>query len=760
MLGAFGHVDLGAACCGHPIVSIRFKLTLLVMAVLAPTLIASLLAIGYVYQDQRVRVAQSMRETTRALALAVDRDIAQRNAIIRTLSSVPSLSLADLERFYTTARDVADSWENSIILVDTQGQQLLNTRMPFGAELPHTPFLATPLDDPAAEFDVTNLYMAPIGKQYSFSVRRPIYIDGTLRYFLSMGSFANQINEVLVDQNLPKGWLGTVVDGSGRIVARNISPEAFIGKHVTGPIAEALGGSEEGFRETVSLDGIPLLSFYARSPESGWSVIIGLPISEVRQSAVQAMTVVGVFALLLIGVATLLAFWVGRRITRPLRMLDATAQAMGRGEAVHPASTGMSEIDRTAAVLAQASERIQNASAEMSARVAAAVEQVERSQKAMQQTQKLEALGRLTGGIAHDFNNLLQTLTIGLQLADMASSDPRAKKAIEACNKSVVRGTKLTRQLMAFGRHKVEETRHVDLRQLIVEMGDLLDGALPGRIGLTLELPERPWPVFIDPLQCELAVLNLVFNARDAMPRGGKVTLSLAQRALAEGEIEGLAAGAYAELCIVDSGEGMSEEVMSKAFEPFFTTKNVGEGTGLGLAQVYGFASQAHGTVLLQSAPGEGTRVRVLLPMSQEEGSVPLEAGAGPRPDVHSARVLLVDDDPLVRDVVAPALRELGFRVEVVGNADEALQRYRERRGGAGKPRFDIVFSDIVMPGTLDGIGLAQALREQEPNLPIVLATGYTERAPSDYGFTVLSKPYDVQTLVEALRAELARTAR
>lgn len=757
MLGAFGHLDLVAACCGRLIVSIRFKLTLLVMAVLAPTLIASLLAIGYVYQDQRVRVAQSMRETTRALALAVDREVAQRNAIIRTLGSVPSLSLDDLQRFYMTARDVADSWENSIILSDTQGQQLLNTRMPYGAELPHTPFLAFPLDDPTAEFDVTDLYMAPIGRQYSFSVRRPIYIDGKLRYFLSMGSFASQINDVLMEQSLPKGWLGTVVDGSGRVVARNIAPDAFVGKPTTGPISEVLGVSQEGFQETVSLDGVALLSFYARAPVSGWSVIIGLPVSEVRQGAVRAMTVVGVVALLLIGVATLLAFWVGRRITRPLRMLDATAQAMGRGEAVQAASTGMSEIDRTATVLAQASERIQNASAEMSARVAAAVEQVERSQKAMQQTQKLEALGRLTGGIAHDFNNLLQTLTIGLQLADMASTDPRAKKAIDACNKSVVRGTKLTRQLMAFGRHKVEETRQVDLRQLIVDMGDLLDGALPSRIGLTLELPEQPWPVFLDPLQCELAVLNLVFNARDAMPRGGKVNISLVAQTLGEGEIAGLAAGAYADLCIADNGEGMSEEVMSKAFEPFFTTKSVGEGTGLGLAQVYGFASQAQGTVLLHSAPGAGTRVRVLLPLSRVEGSVVAAPASAPLRNASATRVLLVDDDPLVREVVAPALREVGFTVEVVGNADEALQRYRERRGGEGKPRFDIVFSDIIMPGKLDGIGLALALREQEPSLPIVLATGYTERAPADYGFTVLSKPYDVETLVAALWAELGK---
>jgi signal transduction histidine kinase/ActR/RegA family two-component response regulator len=736
------------------IVSIRSRLVLLVLAVLAPTLIAASLAIVYVYSQQLGRLEQGMREATRALALALDRDIARRDAIIATLAVSPALARGDFDEFYEQAKRVVPNWDNSIILVDPSGRQVLNTRIPLGQPLPTTPELASPLA--RTHFDVSGLYRAPLGNQWSFSVRRPVYVDGRLVYFIAMGSFASQIDQVLTDQGLPDSWLGTVMDARLNIVARSRNLARFIGAKPTGPLAERVAADSDGFLETVSLDGTSLLSFFSEAPTSGWTVVIGVPLEEIHHSVYGAMFGVGVGALLLIGIATALAFGAGRTITRPLRLLDAAAQALGRGEVPAPQLTGLAETDRTAAVLAEAGARIHNANAEMAAQVAAAVDKAERSLKALQQGQKLEALGRLTGGIAHDFNNLLQTLTIGLQVVDMAATEPRAKKALEACQRSVERGTRLTRQLMAFGRYKVDEIRQVDLRELLLGMGDLLDGALPSRIELRLELPERPWPVVLDPLQCELAVLNIVFNARDAMPGGGRLVIALAQRQLADQEIDGVAGGACAELSIADNGHGMSEEVMARVFEPFFTTKEVGEGTGLGLAQVYGFASQSGGKVLLESTPNVGTRVALLLPLASAAEAAPAQQSLDLVHLGHSARVLLVDDDTLVRDVVVPALREMGYVVEIAGSADAALSLYRQSLARPPEERFDIVFSDIVMPGELDGIGLALELRTLTPDLPILLATGYSERAPADYGFTVLSKPYDIAMLVEALRNELA----
>lgn len=739
--------------------SIRAKLITLVIAILAPTLLASTFAIYYVYQDQRSKVEESMRATTRALSLAVDRDLLRRDAIISTLAISPSLERNDLEAFYKHARRITQTWENSIILFDLDGQQLINTRRPFGADLPHSinaEINATDFNKPLL---VSGLYVAPVGKEYSFAVRRPVFRDGQVAYFIAMGSFASQMDTVLKEQQLPQSWLGVIMDSKAQVVTRSSRPQDFVGRQASGPLMDRLMVDSEGFLDSVSLEGMPMRSFFSKAPLSEWSVVIGLPRAEIQRTAIHASIAVIVGSLILLGCAILLAFWMGRRIAQPLRLLDQTAQALGRGEAIKPIATGMIETDRTASVLAKASEEIQSANAKMNQRVDEAVAQAERSQKALLQGQKLESLGRLTGGIAHDFNNLLQTLTMGLALAEKSATTPRAQKAIEACSRSVERGTKLTRQLMAFSRSRVDEARTVDLRTVLMGMSDLLDGALPSRIRLTLEIPDQSWSVFLDPLQCELAVLNMVFNSRDAMPDGGEITVSLVRKVIQTGEVEGLAGGEYVALCVKDNGHGMSEDVQAKAMEPFFTTKEVGQGTGLGLAQVYGFARQARGTVLIESAVGVGTTLTILLPLGEAVLIEHQEAASDSVLPAASARVLLVDDDEQVREVVGPMLEELGFEVTTAANADEALQRYETMLSGSPSVRPNIIFSDIIMPGRLDGVGLALALRERDPGLPIVLATGYTEHAVKDYGFKVLSKPYDLKTLAQTLRDELDRSA-
>jgi signal transduction histidine kinase/ActR/RegA family two-component response regulator len=700
-----------------------------------------------------------MRATTRALSLAIDRDLLRRDAIISTLAISPSLERNDLEAFYNHARRITQTRENSIILFDLDGQQLINTRRPFGADLPHGIHTEVSAADFNKPLIVSDLYVAPVAKEYSFAVRRPVFRNGELTYFIAMGSFASQMDAVLSEQQLPLGWLGVVMDSSAQVVTRNIRPQEFVGRQAAGPLLDQLTVDNEGFLDSVSLEGVPMRSFFSKAPLSGWSVVIGLPRAEIQRAAIHASIAVIVGSLILLGCAILLAFWMGRRIAQPLRLLEQTAQALGRGEVIKPIATGMVETDNTACVLAKASEEIQSANAKMAQRVEEAVAQAERSQKALLQGQKLESLGRLTGGIAHDFNNLLQTLTMGLELAEMSATTPRAKKAIEACSRSVERGTKLTRQLMAFSRSRVDEARTVDLRTVMTGMEDLLDGALPSRITLTLEIPDQSWSVFIDPLQCELAVLNMVFNSRDAMPEGGEITVSLSRRVIQTGEIEGLARGEYIALCVKDNGHGMSEEVQAKAMEPFFTTKEVGQGTGLGLAQVYGFARQARGTVLIESTVGVGTTLTIMLPMDEAVLIEHQETASDTVVPAASARVLLVDDDEQVREVVGPMLEELGFDVITASNADEALQRYEEMLSGSTSIRPNIIFSDIIMPGRLDGVGLALALRQRDPGLPIVLATGYTEHAVKDYGFKVLSKPYDLKTLAQTLRDELDRSA-
>ncbi len=391
----------------------------------------------------------------------------------------------------------------------------------------------------------------------------------------------------------------------------------------------------------------------------------------------------------------------------------------------------MDETDRTAQVLAQASTTIHRSSQEMAERVEEAVAQAERSHRALLQGQKLEALGNLTAGISHEFNNLLQSMTVGLQLADMLSPNPRAKRAIEACQRSAQRATRLTRHLMTFSRNRTGDVEQVDLRALILGMHELLTGALPNNVVLQLDLPDRPWPAALDPVQCELAILNLAINARDAMPDGGP----------------SLGAKTYLAVDVLDTGCGMSKEVQARVFEPFFTTKAIGEGTGLGLAQVYGFAHQSGGAVAIDSEVGRGTRVRLLLPRVEHRSEPAGPVQKAPERANRTTRVLLVDDDAEVREVVMSMLEELGYLVDEAQDADSALARLADDT----RPPIDVLLSDIVMPGRLDGVGLAAETQGQYPELPIILATGYTERLAAEHGLRVLAKPFTSQTLAEAL---------
>lgn len=380
---------------------------------------------------------------------------------------------------------------------------------------------------------------------------------------------------------------------------------------------------------------------------------------------------------------------------------------------------------------------------------------LEETRKALHQSQKLEALGRLTGGIAHDFNNVLQTLTTGIQLALFSVREARLKSSLEACQRAVERGMELTRQLLVFGRVQEANVKTVNLEQKIKGIVPLLRGALPSHIQFNLRVAEDLWPARIDPLQFELALLNLAVNARDAMPDGGQFRIDAhnQRRKPASDDPDAIEPGDYIELLISDTGEGMSKEVLAKALDPFFTTKVVGKGSGMGLAQAYGFARQMGGTLSLASEPGQGVQVSILLPRAPEEAPAqavkPATSGLTPR---GQGNILFVEDDPLVRETVCPALEAAGFEVTVADNGADALRMLE-----SGQP-IDLLFSDIVMPGEIGGIELAGLVQERFPAIRIILATGYSERRISSPHIRTLAKPYDIATLVDAINDALLAT--
>lgn len=379
-----------------------------------------------------------------------------------------------------------------------------------------------------------------------------------------------------------------------------------------------------------------------------------------------------------------------------------------------------------------------------------------RVEAALEEARRLESLGRLTGGVAHDFNNVLQVISgseILIRLAHGSGIDPRVRRALESIHRAAERGASLTQRLLAYARRQPLANVTLDLAAHLRATADLLLRSLGQSVELELSVPHGLWQVEADPSQLDAAILNIAGNARDAMPDGGRLVLAACNARLPDPGLAeaGQLAGEYVCLSFTDEGAGMSEEEARQAFEPFYTTKAVGKGTGLGLSQVYGFAIQSGGQAFIRREAA-GTKIGLLLPRSTAAVAAP-EAGAVPDAagDLAGIRLLCVDDDQDVVDSTLALLQGLGASVTLAHNADAALER--------DLAYFDLVLSDVMMPGSMDGIGLARRLNLHHPELPVVLCSGYMlepERLQS-LRAEFLRKPYGLTELVDAIRRALKR---
>ncbi|MEJ0061294.1 MAG: ATP-binding protein [Terricaulis sp.] len=377
------------------------------------------------------------------------------------------------------------------------------------------------------------------------------------------------------------------------------------------------------------------------------------------------------------------------------------------------------------------------------------IEERERAEEALLQSRKMEAIGQLTGGIAHDFNNLLMVVISGLRLLERHDDPERRVKTMEAMRQAVERGAGLTRQLLAFSRRQTLRLEAVDVARQLTGMRELLERSLRADILVEMMLPDGLWPVKTDPAQLELAVLNLAVNARDAMPKGGVITISAANvtRRVPGGDSE------FVEITVRDTGFGIPPELMDRVFEPYFTTKQTGQGTGLGLSQVYGFVSQSGGAVRMESVVNQGTSIALALPRSDVEAAAP----APVTPKVETPKremgesVLVVEDDDHVAAFVNDMLTQLGYKPTRVSNANAALGALANER------EFNLVFSDIVMPGGMNGIELAREIRRLHPRLPIVMTTGFSGGPAEAPEFPLLRKPYQMEDLERVIGAALAQ---
>ena len=362
-----------------------------------------------------------------------------------------------------------------------------------------------------------------------------------------------------------------------------------------------------------------------------------------------------------------------------------------------------------------------------------------REQLAM--AQKMEAIGKLTGGIAHDFNNLLMIIGGNAQIFKRLL-DPKLPSAIEAIQTAAKHGESLTRQLLTFSRRQHLSPTVLDATQCIRDLRPMIQSSLRGNIVYHEKIGTDVLPVKVDQAELELSIVNIAVNARDAMPNGGTFTISVGHAPATEELDVDKREGAFVAIAFSDSGTGIPPNLLSKIFDPFFTTKEVGKGSGLGLSQVYGFAHQAGGTVKAESTVGQGTTITVYLPLSSKQEIATKEMSARDNAHVQRPTVLVVDDSAEVAQVTSSLFEHLGFKTVYRDSADGALKLLE------GGTKFDLVFSDIVMPGAIDGVGLAREIRTRYSDLPVILTTGYSDAAqaaPPD--LPILRKPFDADSL-------------
>lgn len=730
----------------HP-VSIKTRLLLLVLSVVLPAGAAGLWMIGQTYASERTARERSLEDTSRAMSVLIGRELEQRAAVARVLAqsrvldSAPELAPAQLEAFEQQAQRA---------LAGTGGWIEL-----YGAdrELLHT---ARPSDRPSAPAAPRALLTGqrfgplvadPSSGQWGASVVVPVERNGRTLLNLALMLRPDELQRVVDEMRLPTDRVAAVLDPNGNVVARHPARAARPGDSAPAALRAMLAEQRSGLFRDVPWDGTAHAGYLSTGLQ-GWSFLAGMPHQEFVQGIPRQVWVVGLALVLLLGVALLGALWVARRIEQPVASLKQAADRLSAGLPVRAEPTGIAECDDVAVALADASIKMRHAREDLEYQVATAVEQTREAEQRVSHSRRVEALGRLTGGFAHDFNNLLGVISNSAHLIQRASDAPELHVPVNATLRAVDAGSRLTENLLRFAGRQAVQPKMLDLRRFLPELQELVQSVLGPRIELKVSVAADTPAVTVDASELELALINLALNTREATQRGGHAWIEA--RATLPDETRGMPGERYALIAFSDDGRGVDASVAERAFEPFVTTKSIGQGAGLGLAQVHGFCVQAGGSAHLASTPGHGTTVTMTLPTAHA-GSDAVRPRARVQRQLDGLRVLLVEDHEQLGDVTAGLLATYGCVVSRAGTASEALAILDDPA-----QRFDIVLSDIVMPGKMDGIAMARTIQKRWPDLPVVLNSGYTSAQGAAHDFAVLRKPCTPETLIEALQSALA----
>jgi signal transduction histidine kinase/ActR/RegA family two-component response regulator len=714
-------------------------------------------------KDQALRLV-------RLVAMEQARVIEGAHQLLTALSKAPSVRNGDAPACSAFLGDLSGAYKQyaSFMSIDLTGRSVCvgggGTPGGFFGDRPYFKLALANRGFVLGEYDVD----AAVRRKVIY-LAQPYYgPEGKIAGVVAAGLSLDWLNGELARNPLPPKATVSAVDREGTIIARYPGQDRFVGTKIPGQSHSYMLSGGAGVQEALGFDGIARIYSYAPLPDGppGLTLSVGLDKSEVLKG-IEAENRRDILVIAGSSILALLLAGVGARIfiSRPIKTLLDTAEHWRQGDLTVrvPCPETRSEFGRLGSAFNDMAVAVVNREQELERRVQERTEALKQAMEArhaaeaaLLESRKMETVGRLTGGVAHDFNNILAAVVGNIELACARLGPSDAKLPwLNAAMQSANRGAALVQQLLAFARRQNLRPQAVDLNRHIGNSLDMLQRLLRSDVRVQAKLAPGAWLVRVDSSQLEAALLNLAINARDAMPHGGTLRLETANVTLSNNS-GGLGLnGDFVAITVADTGTGIPPDVLEKVFEPFFTTKAIGAGSGLGLSMVQGFAQQSSGAVSIDSQVGRGTTVTLYLPRT-------FEALRPPHVEAEDAiesvgTILLVDDDPEVRSVTGQLLEMSGFSVIVAGNASEAMACFEHAGGG-----IDLLVTDLVLADGPSGIALASAIREQRPDLPVLLITGYSDALLTGLrteGLDVLTKPFAHKVLMRSVRRAM-RSAR
>ncbi len=691
--------------------SIRLLQSVLVAAVAVPALLFCFAAWQsyknneIVAEDQIDRSRDVLNEHALKVFEAVGRSIAEINEIIRDMSDTEISANQEklhhrLERMVNSSTEVKSFW-----IFDRVGHALVNSlSYPApGVDFSDRDYFKAHVERDIGTFIGTVLRpRAPYSGAPFFGIsRRRISGDGSFTGVIQVSVLPEYFEGFYAKIGKAPGSYFSLIRADGLILARHPALDGEVRLPPHGELMKAFGAHplEGALTVTSLIDGVRRRVSYLKLPELPVYVLSGLETAAIGAEWFSQMSRHLIFGIPATG-ALIIVVALALRRTRTLYE-EAKRRQMAEG--------------------------------------------------ALKQAQRLEALGQLTGGVAHDFNNLLMVVGGSARKLRRTNKDPKQLASLQMIESAVQKGEHLTRKLLAFSRRQSLSPEVIDLPECVRKLRGVLEQSIQADIAIEIRAPSKEIAVQVDPDELEIALLNLTMNARDAMPDGGRITITIGTRAFAAKAGRGDSADETAFIEFSDNGIGIPNSIRERIFEPFFTTKPVDKGTGLGLSQVYGFVQQSNGSISASNSPGGGATFTILLPISPVPAmprSAPVVESASN--DFGNATVLLVEDHPDVSAVAADYLDQYGCKVLLANSAEAAIEALNKRRD------IDLVLSDIVMPG-MSGLELGRLVREHHPEIGVILASGYSDKATvaTEEGFTIIRKPYSPDALQRAIAAML-----